>query len=43
MWVKCTTSRYCETKYLVVSMVMDNYEQLYMEPVQGAHHSNFLN
>jgi hypothetical protein len=42
MWVKYTTSRECQTKYLGMSPVMDNSERLYMEPGQGFH-SNFLN
>ena len=42
LWGKCTTSRECQTKYLAVSPVMDNYEQLSLELFGRSPHPNFL-
>ena len=42
LWEKCTTSRECQTKYLAVSPVMDNYEQLDLKLFGRSPHPNFL-
>ena len=41
LWWTCTTSAECQSKYLDVSPVTDNSEQLNKDVNGGSHHSNF--
>ena len=43
LWEKCTNSREDQTKYLAVSPVMDNFEQLDLKQFEKSPHPNFLN